>query len=223
MSAGDTAHTVSDILGDVINTATLRIFCRVTPAGRQAAEVKDRLLRLLVTHGSGILAASGCPLDEVSPRPSISSFLIAALVPVRLCYIEVPLSPCPCVVTLSPITFACSGELRDELRTLNTGHRRVGRSVATSTDDLRRGPHRETSNAIFRQNLAINLAAIGPPGKASDRPRQMEESATQRHPPARHRRHRRAATTAAAAAPSSNLRLSNSSMSLQTYVISKIY
>ncbi|XP_043221962.1 homeobox protein dve-1-like [Amphibalanus amphitrite] len=57
-------HTVADILGDVINTATLRIFCRETPAGRQAADVKERLLRLLVTHGSGILTASGCPLDE---------------------------------------------------------------------------------------------------------------------------------------------------------------
>ena len=63
-----------------------------------------------------------------------------------------------------------------------SGRRAPG--AAGVTDDLLCAPHRETSNAIFRQNLAINLATIGPPGKASDRRRQMEEWPERRHPTA---------------------------------------
>ncbi|XP_037079211.1 uncharacterized protein LOC119100206 [Pollicipes pollicipes] len=62
--SGSEAHTVHDILSDVVAAATLHVCCRLTPTGRQAADVKDRLLRLLVSHGSGILTAAGCPLDE---------------------------------------------------------------------------------------------------------------------------------------------------------------
>ena len=65
--------TVGDILAELINLATLKIqvYRSRPPPPSPAAEVKDKLLRLLLLHSHALLVSAGCPLDEVNIRNSI--------------------------------------------------------------------------------------------------------------------------------------------------------
>ena len=60
--------TVGDILAELINLATLKIqvYRSRPPPPTPAAEVRDKLLRLLLLRSHAVLVAAGCPLDEVS-------------------------------------------------------------------------------------------------------------------------------------------------------------
>lgn len=59
--------TVGDILAELINLATLKIqiYRSRPPPPSPAAEVRDKLLRLLLLRSHAGLLATGCPLDEV--------------------------------------------------------------------------------------------------------------------------------------------------------------
>ncbi|XP_067010327.2 homeobox protein dve-1 [Anabrus simplex] len=57
--------TVEDILGELTTVATLRIeLYRARP--NVLADIKDKLLRLLLLQSHGVLVSTGCPLDEVT-------------------------------------------------------------------------------------------------------------------------------------------------------------
>lgn len=62
--------TVGDILAELINLATLKIqvYRSRPPPPSPAAEVRDKLLRLLLLHSHALLVSAGCPLDEVRIR-----------------------------------------------------------------------------------------------------------------------------------------------------------
>lgn len=56
--------SVADILGELTSVVTLKItIIRSKPT--QLAEVKDKLLKLLILQSHAVLRSSGCPLDEV--------------------------------------------------------------------------------------------------------------------------------------------------------------
>ncbi|XP_034248259.1 uncharacterized protein LOC117649500 [Thrips palmi] len=57
--------SVGDILGELTTVATLRIqIFRSRPSA--LSDMRDKLLRLLLTHSRALLLNSGCPLDEVT-------------------------------------------------------------------------------------------------------------------------------------------------------------
>lgn len=57
--------SVSDILGELTSLVTLKItIIRTKPT--QLAEIKDKLLKLLILQSHTVLRSTGCPLDEVS-------------------------------------------------------------------------------------------------------------------------------------------------------------
>lgn len=56
--------SVAEILGELTSVVTLKItIVRTKPT--QLAEVKDKLLKLLILQSHAVLRSSGCPLDEV--------------------------------------------------------------------------------------------------------------------------------------------------------------
>ncbi|KAJ1528036.1 hypothetical protein ONE63_007957 [Megalurothrips usitatus] len=57
--------SVGDILGELTTVATLRIQIFRSRPG-VLADMRDKLLRLLLTHSRALLLNSGCPLDEVT-------------------------------------------------------------------------------------------------------------------------------------------------------------
>lgn len=59
--------TVGDILGELTSVATLKIqvYRSRPPPPSPAAEVRNKLLRLLLLHSHALLVSAGCPLDEV--------------------------------------------------------------------------------------------------------------------------------------------------------------
>ncbi|XP_015609209.1 uncharacterized protein LOC107274506 [Cephus cinctus] len=60
--------TVGDILAELTTVATLKIqvYRSRPPPPSPAAEVKDKLLRLLLLHSHALLVSAGCPLDEMT-------------------------------------------------------------------------------------------------------------------------------------------------------------
>lgn len=61
----NTLISVSDILGELTSIITLKItIVRTKPT--QLAEIKDKLLKLLILQSHTVLRSTGCPLDEVS-------------------------------------------------------------------------------------------------------------------------------------------------------------
>lgn len=61
----NTLISVSEILGELTSNVTLKItIIRTKPT--QLAEIKDKLLKLLILQSHTVLRSSGCPLDEVS-------------------------------------------------------------------------------------------------------------------------------------------------------------
>jgi homeobox domain-containing protein len=63
--------SVSDILGELTSVVTLKItILRSKPT--QLAEIKDKLLKLLILQSHAVLRSTGCPLDEVG-QPNIIS------------------------------------------------------------------------------------------------------------------------------------------------------
>lgn len=61
----NTLISVSEILGELTSSVTLKItIIRTKPT--QLAEIKDKLLKLLILQSHTVLRSSGCPLDEVS-------------------------------------------------------------------------------------------------------------------------------------------------------------
>lgn len=66
----NTLISVSEILGEILNekslaNVTLKItIIRTKPT--QLAEIKDKLLKLLILQSHSVLRSTGCPLDEVS-------------------------------------------------------------------------------------------------------------------------------------------------------------
>ena len=60
--------TVGDILAELTSVATLKIqvYRSRPPPPSPAAEVRNKLLRLLLLHSHALLVSAGCPLDEVS-------------------------------------------------------------------------------------------------------------------------------------------------------------
>lgn len=60
----DPLVTVGDILGELTTVATLRIqVFRGRPGS--VSDIKDKLLKFLLVQSHGLLASTGCPLDEV--------------------------------------------------------------------------------------------------------------------------------------------------------------
>lgn len=60
----NTLISVSEILGELTSSVTLKItIIRTKPT--QLAEIKDKLLKLLILQSHTVLRSSGCPLDEV--------------------------------------------------------------------------------------------------------------------------------------------------------------
>lgn len=59
--------TVGDILAELTSVATLKIqvYRSRPPPPSPAAEVRNKLLRLLLLHSHTLLVSAGCPLDEV--------------------------------------------------------------------------------------------------------------------------------------------------------------
>jgi hypothetical protein len=63
--------SVSDILGELTSVVTLKItILRSKPT--QLAEIKDKLLKLLILQSHAVLRSTGCPLDEVGQVNIIS-------------------------------------------------------------------------------------------------------------------------------------------------------
>lgn len=61
----NTLISVSEILGELTSNVTLKItIIRTKPT--QLAEIKDKLLKLLILQSHTVLRSTGCPLDEVS-------------------------------------------------------------------------------------------------------------------------------------------------------------
>lgn len=61
----NTLISVSEILGELTSSVTLKItIIRTKPT--QLAEIKDKLLKLLILQSHSVLRSTGCPLDEVS-------------------------------------------------------------------------------------------------------------------------------------------------------------
>lgn len=61
----NTLISVSEILGELTSNVTLKItIIRTKPT--QLAEIKDKLLKLLILQSHSVLRSTGCPLDEVS-------------------------------------------------------------------------------------------------------------------------------------------------------------
>ncbi|XP_046477628.1 homeobox protein dve-1 isoform X1 [Neodiprion pinetum] len=60
--------TVGDILAELTTVATLRIqvYRSRPPPPSPAAEVRSKLLRLLLLHSHALLISAGCPLDEMT-------------------------------------------------------------------------------------------------------------------------------------------------------------
>uniref|UniRef100_A0A182MU67 Homeobox domain-containing protein n=1 Tax=Anopheles culicifacies TaxID=139723 RepID=A0A182MU67_9DIPT len=57
--------SVSDILGELTSVVTLKItILRNKPS--QLAEIKDKLLKLLILQSHALLRSTGCPLDEIT-------------------------------------------------------------------------------------------------------------------------------------------------------------
>lgn len=65
--ADEPLRTVGDILAELTTVATLKIqvYRSRPPPPSPAAEVRDKLLRLLLLHSHALLVSAGCPLDEV--------------------------------------------------------------------------------------------------------------------------------------------------------------
>lgn len=61
----NTLISVSEIFGELTSNITLKItIVRTKPS--QLAEIKDKLLKLLILQSHTVLRSSGCPLDEVN-------------------------------------------------------------------------------------------------------------------------------------------------------------
>ncbi|XP_066600824.1 homeobox protein dve-1 [Prorops nasuta] len=60
--------TVGDILAELTSVATLKIqvYRSRPPPPSPAAEVRNKLLRLLLLHSHALLVSAGCPLDELT-------------------------------------------------------------------------------------------------------------------------------------------------------------
>ncbi|XP_025091359.1 uncharacterized protein LOC112562349 isoform X4 [Pomacea canaliculata] len=56
--------TVDDILGELTNSATLRIRLSSQPKLSSAEEMKEKLLQLLLTQSHSLLIESGCPIEK---------------------------------------------------------------------------------------------------------------------------------------------------------------
>lgn len=67
--------TVGDILAELTSVATLKIqvYRSRPPPPSPAAEVRNKLLRLLLLHSHTLLVSAGCPLDEVWRFRSLTS------------------------------------------------------------------------------------------------------------------------------------------------------
>lgn len=67
--ADEPTRTVAEILSELTTVSTLRIqiYRSRPPPASPAAEIKDKLLRLLLLHSHALLISAGCPLDEVIP------------------------------------------------------------------------------------------------------------------------------------------------------------
>lgn len=67
--------TVGDILAELTSVATLKIqvYRSRPPPPSPAAEVRNKLLRLLLLHSHTLLVSAGCPLDEVWLSRSLTS------------------------------------------------------------------------------------------------------------------------------------------------------
>ena len=65
--ADEPLRTVGDILAELTTVATLKIQVYISrpPPPSPAAEVRNKLLRLLLLHSHALLVSAGCPLDEV--------------------------------------------------------------------------------------------------------------------------------------------------------------
>lgn len=76
--------TVGDILAELTSVATLKIqvYRSRPPPPSPAAEVRNKLLRLLLLHSHALLVSAGCPLDEVSL--SIKSAFFVSLRLIRM-------------------------------------------------------------------------------------------------------------------------------------------
>ncbi|XP_063991879.1 homeobox protein dve-1 [Diachasmimorpha longicaudata] len=66
--ADEPTRTVAEILAELTTVATLKIqiFRSRPPPPSPAAEVRDKLLRLLLLHSHALLLSAGCPLDEMT-------------------------------------------------------------------------------------------------------------------------------------------------------------
>lgn len=65
--------SVVEILGELTSVVTLKItIIRSKPS--QLAEVKDKLLKLLILQSHAVLRSSGCPLDEVCNEQNLLQF-----------------------------------------------------------------------------------------------------------------------------------------------------
>ncbi|XP_057327371.1 homeobox protein dve-1 [Microplitis mediator] len=66
--ADEPTRTVAEILSELTTVATLRIqiYRSRPPPASPAAEMKDKLLRLLLLHSHALLMSAGCPLDEMT-------------------------------------------------------------------------------------------------------------------------------------------------------------
>ncbi len=65
--AASESDTVGAILGELTTVATLRIYIRRSSSNSLHADMKNKVLRWLLTHSQHLVAGSRFPLDEVSP------------------------------------------------------------------------------------------------------------------------------------------------------------
>lgn len=65
--ADEPLRTVGDILAELTTVATLKIqvYRSRPPPPSPTADVRDKMLRLLLLHNHALLVSAGCPLDEV--------------------------------------------------------------------------------------------------------------------------------------------------------------
>ncbi|XP_013402132.1 uncharacterized protein LOC106167804 [Lingula anatina] len=56
--------TIDQILGELTNIATLRIKISSSSSSTSSPDIKDKLLRLLLSYSQELLLSSGCPLDK---------------------------------------------------------------------------------------------------------------------------------------------------------------
>jgi homeobox domain-containing protein len=72
--------SVSEILGELTSNVTLKItIIRTKPT--QLAEIKDKLLKLLILQSHSVLRSTGCPLDEVSCSNTFSRCVVESQIP----------------------------------------------------------------------------------------------------------------------------------------------